>query len=87
MENMSTTNRKKTYSLIAKFNGETYRKRTNDLNEAILALKPDWLHTEVFMTVKKGKVESERYLNMKQAKRVFNDDMTREIFINNLYLV
>lgn len=84
---MTTNNRKKQFSIVAKFNGNTYRKYTNDLNEAIQALRPDWLHTEVFMTVKKGEQESERYLNMKQAKRVFNDDTTREIFINNLLLV
>ena len=37
------------YSLTAKFNGHVYRKRTSNLDETIKALKPDWLHTEVFL--------------------------------------
>lgn len=62
-------------------------KRTNDLNDTIKDLCPDWLHTDVFMIVKKGKQESERHLSLQQAKRVFRDDTVREIFINNLMLV
>lgn len=77
----------KLFTVKAKFNGETVTKRTDDLNETIKSLCPDWLHTEVYLTVKKGKNESERYLGLRQAKKVFNDDDTREIFINNLMLV
>lgn len=77
---------KKTYSLTAKFNGTTVTKRTDDLNETIKSLKPDWLHTEVYMTVKKDKQVAERYLGLINAKRVFNNDINREVFINNLML-
>lgn len=80
------TPEKKEYSVTAKFNGKIYRKRTNDLNETIKQLKPDWLHTEVYFTVKKGKAVSERRLSLIQAKRVFNVDVNREVFINNLLL-
>ena len=80
------TSQKKTYSLWAKFNGLEVRRRTNDLNETIKTLKPDWLHTEVYFKVKKGDTPSERHLNLIQAKRVFSDDFHREVFINNLLL-
>lgn len=76
----------KTYSLWVKFNGIEKRKRTDDLNETMKALKPDWLHTEMYVKVKKGDTTSERHLNLVQAKRMFSDDMSREIFINNLHL-
>ncbi len=76
----------KTYSLWVKFNGIEKRKRTDDLNETLKSLKPDWLHTEMYVKVKKGDTTSERHLNLIQAKRMFSDDMSREIFINNLYL-
>jgi len=79
---MTTT----TYSLEAKFNGTTIRKRTKDISETIKALKPDWLHTDMYLTVKNSKKTAERYLTLKNAKRVFNDDVTREVFINNLLL-
>ena len=81
---MATTT--KEYSLWIKFNGIEKRKRTNDLNTTIKELKPDWLHTEVYFKVKKNGVTSERHLNLIQAKRVFNDDFNREVFINNLLL-
>lgn len=76
----------KTYSLWVKFNGIEKRKRTDDLNETLKSLKPDWLHTEMYVKVKKGDTTSERHLNLIQAKRMFSDDISREIFINNLHL-
>lgn len=76
----------KTYSLWVKFNGIEKRKHTDDLNETLKSLKPDWLHTEMYVKVKKGDTTSERHLNLIQAKRMFSDDLSREIFINNLHL-
>jgi hypothetical protein len=76
----------KTYSLTAKINGETVRRFTDDLNQTIKDLKPDWLHTEVYITVKKGKQIAERRLTLTNAKRVFVNDINREVFINNLML-
>ena len=76
----------KKYSILAKFNGETKRKYTDDLDTAIAALKPTQLHTEVYITVKAGEQKSERALSLLQARKVFNDKLDREIFINNLLL-
>jgi hypothetical protein len=52
----------------------------------ILSLKPELLHTEVYVTATKGKEESERRLSLTQAKRVFRDDLVRQVFIHNLLL-
>jgi hypothetical protein len=82
-----TKEKAKTYTVWAKFNGEEITVKTNDIDEAIKAMKPSWLHTEVYFTVSKGKVSSERKLALVNAKRVFSDDLEREMFINNLLLV
>ncbi len=67
----TATDTKPTYYLTVTMNGETLKKRTQDLDATIAALKPVWLHTEVYMTVKKGKQVSERRLTLVNAKRVF----------------
>lgn len=76
----------KTYSVWAKFNGMEFRRKTDDLDEALIALKPEWLHTEVFIKVKKGDTTAERYLGLVQAKQMFANHFNREVFINNLLL-
>ncbi len=76
----------KAYSVWAKFNGMEFRKRTNDLNTTFKELDPQWLHTEIYVKVKKGDRMSERKLNLKQGKNLFRNDVFREVFINNLLL-
>lgn len=83
---MTTKKATKKYSLWMKFNGEEYTTTTNDLAKGLLSLQPEQLHTEVYLIAKKGKEESERKLSLKQAKRVFLDDMVRQVFIQNLLL-
>lgn len=82
-----TTATKPTYSLTVIMNGETIRKRTADIGATLAALKPVWLHTEVYVTVQKGKQKIERRLSLINAKRVFQNDVNREVFVNNLLLV
>lgn len=74
------------YSIKMQFNGEEYQAKGKTVEEALLSLKPDVLLTEVYVTAYKGKEESERRLSLKQAKKVFVDDVTRQVFINNLLL-
>jgi hypothetical protein len=82
----TTKAKPKKYSLKMTFNGEEFNTKTNDLDDAILSLKPELLHTEVYVTATKGKEESERRLSLTQAKRVFRDDLVRQVFIHNLLL-
>ena len=77
------------YNLTLLFNGETFKKRTANLKEAILSLKPEALVTEVYLIVKPvGSKEdaTERKLNLIQGKRLFNNEEFMEVFINNLLL-
>jgi hypothetical protein len=77
---------KKEYHLWASLNGIVVDKKVADLDSAIAALKPDWLHTDVYFKVTKGDTTSERRLLLRDAKRMFNDDFVRQVFINNLLL-
>ena len=76
----------KAYSLLMTFNGETYTVETNDLDAALKAMKPDLLHTESYVTATKGEEVSERRLSRVQTQRMFLDDVTRQVFVNNLLL-
>ena len=76
----------KKYSVAFKFNGEVKRKFTDDVALAIEEVKPEQLHTEVYVTIKNGKQLVERRLLLTQAKRVFRDAFHRQVFINNLLL-
>jgi hypothetical protein len=77
------------YNLTLLFNGETFNKRTTNLEEAILSLKPESLVTEVYVIVKPvGSKEdpTERRLNLIQGKKLFRDENFMSVFINNLLL-
>ena len=76
----------KKYGVTFLINGETKRKRTDNIEEAILSVKPPLVHTEMFVTVKVGDNRIERKLNLINARKLFNDSLFREIFINNLML-
>lgn len=70
-----------------KFNGITVKKRpktTADLDESVMALKPDFLHTEMYLTVKNGPFLYERRLSLIQGRKMFADPMYREILLNNV---
>ena len=74
------------YSLTFKFNGEVKKKRTADIVKAIEEVRPPLLHTDMYVTLKKGKHVIERKLNLVQARKLFADALTREVFLNNLML-
>jgi len=77
---------KKKYSLKVKVNNEEFTKRTDNIEEGIMALKPAFVHTEMYLTAKGGDMVSERKLNLVQARKLFSDSDYRQIFIHNLLL-
>jgi hypothetical protein len=68
------------------FNGETFEKRPKDVRQAILALKPAQLHTDIFVTLKKGNDVRERHLSLSQGKKLFNNEDFLDVFVLNLML-
>ena len=72
--------------LTLKFNGETFKKRPKDLRKAILSVKPDVLHTEMYVTLKRGNDVRERKLGLREGKRLFTSVDYLDVFLMNLTL-
>jgi len=73
-------------NLTLSFNGETYNKRPKDVKEAILSVKPQFLYTDVYVTLKDKNDVRERKLNLYQGRKLFLDENFLDIFIMNLLL-
>ncbi len=85
---MTTPTKPKTYVLEMIMNGETFKKRTADINDAIVKLTPDFLHTEMYLNIKQGKeLLADRKLTLVNGRKLFANEDYREIFVNNLMLV
>ncbi len=76
----------KKYNIEMTFNGFTFNVKTNDLFKGILSLKPDELFTESYITITKGTAEFQKKLTLVQTRKLFNDEIALDIFINNLQL-
>lgn len=78
---------KPTYSVMTIINGETKNTNTDNVEKTILSLKPELVLTEMYVTVRKGEAIAERKLTPKQARFFFNDEIFRQVFMNNLLIV
>lgn len=74
------------YNLTMNFNGETFNKRPKDIRDAIMSIKPAYLFTDVYVTLKDKMDVRERKLNLTQGKKLFNDENFLTVFINNLLI-
>ena len=76
------------YNLRFIFNEKTHNKRTSDIKEAILSLKPEMVYTESYLIIKPtgSKDLTERHLNLPNTRKLFRDEQYLDIFINNLLL-
>ena len=80
----TTKPKEELYVLTMAFNGEAYTVESDNVEEALKALKPDLLLSESYVTVSKGDFMAERRLSRTQTQRVFLDDVTRDVFVMNL---
>jgi hypothetical protein len=74
------------YSLTLIINGETIKKRNADIEKALMSAKPELVFCEMYVTATKDKRTAERRLPLIQARKLFNDDVFRQIFLNNLLI-
>lgn len=74
------------YSLTLIINGETVEKKGKDIEKAILSARPELVVCEMYVTAKKGDHIAERRLPLLQARKLFNDETFRQIFLNNLLI-
>ena len=72
------------YRLTLQFNNETYDCFTNNLKIGILSFAREVL-TEMFIKIEKGQAVFEKKLNLTQAKMLFNDMQSLEIFLETFY--
>ena len=84
----TTVSKKKVFSLKGKINEIAFSKRTSDIKQTILELKPDFVFTDSYFTLSTGtganKIITERKLSLLQGKRLFNNENVLDIFILNL---
>lgn len=76
------------YNLTLLLNGETHKKRTDNIKDAILSLKPEVLYTEMYVIVQKvgSKDKIERRLSLIEGKKLFINEDFLDVFIINLLL-
>jgi hypothetical protein len=74
------------YNLTLSFNGLTFKKRTDNLAGAILALKPEILYTEVYASTSRigSKNKIEKRLSLFDGKKLFLNEDFLKVFVNNL---
>lgn len=79
-----------TYTLSGCINGSPFILETSDIAKAIKILEPDVVLTESYITLSRGdgpeRIVNEQRLNLIMTKRVFRDEISREIFVNNLLI-
>jgi hypothetical protein len=78
------------YTLTGRINEIEFKKRTPDLKKTIMELKPEFVFCDTYFTLSKGsgadKIVTERKLNLKQGKQLFNNEMFLDVFIDNLLI-
>ncbi len=77
----------KTFHLWVKLNDKVHETDTDNLDEAIVALKPEILYTALHMKITKNGKTVDKYLYLKDARRFFTNSLTRFVFIKNLDLL
>lgn len=72
------------YRVFIKVNGIVNDVFTDDVASTILALKPSLPKTNLTIRVTKGKVTRDRLLLLRDAKRLYSNEITMQMFIKNL---
>lgn len=72
------------FIVFTKVNGIANQIRTDDIANAIMAMKPELPKTTLVIRVTKGKVIRDRLLQLQEAKRLYSNEITMEMFIKNL---
>lgn len=80
--------KRKKYKLTISLNGKVINKQTDNIKDTLKNLSPEFLYTEAFFSIKDNKTKEviDRRLNLIQSRKLFNDDVFLDIFINNLLL-
>lgn len=69
------------YTLTVKMNDEVFKCATNDLEEALGALKPISIKTRVIIRIDSAIGAVERILMVRSARLLFRNPLTRHLFV------
>lgn len=72
------------YKVTLQFNEETFEIKTNNIVEAVTAIKPEVLYTELYITISDGQSEFQKRFNLIQGKRLFASDEMMDVFISTM---
>jgi len=72
------------YKVFIKVNGIVTEGSTDDVASFIMNAKPELPKTTLTIRVTKGKVVRDRFLQLQEAKRLYNNEITMIMFIKNL---
>jgi hypothetical protein len=76
----------KRFSVTAIINGNTFSKKTDNVEATLLELQPEQVFSEMYVTVQHKEGVSERRLTALNAKKFYQDEVFRQVFMNNLLL-
>jgi DNA polymerase III alpha subunit len=74
------------YHMFLKLNDKTCEVDTNDIKETLLAHKPSLLKTSLTVKVTKGDKTVTRYLYLRDARRLFINEIALHIFVRNILM-
>lgn len=77
--------KKGAYHVFIKLNDRAYEVDTDNLVETILSFKPVILKTSLTLKITKGNKTIDRYLYLKEGRRLFTNNLTLEVFVRNLF--
>lgn len=72
------------YEVTAIINGQEIKASGDNLTELMYSIKPSQVLIESYITVKKGGLESTRNMSLYQTRRLFNDPVVMEVFVNTI---
>lgn len=73
------------YNLTVSMNGEVFDVKTDDLKQTLSQFKPEEVRTEVYITIKKGLADFTKKLTLTNAKKLFRDEESLDIFLSTYH--
>ena len=74
-------------TLSVSFNGETFNTKTDDVKEALLALKPEVIKSKVIIEASANGRTTKQMLFPARAKLIFRNDIAAEVMAKNIKLL
>lgn len=74
----------KQYKFSVKFNNTVFEGETNNLEEAIVALKPVFLKTRVLFHIEKDGKVCERIVFVSRARFIFSNKLALKLFVQRM---